>query len=234
MGAVDGFAGFPEATFRFLAGLAQHNEKAWFDAHRADYEQGYVEPARALVAALGPRLAAIAPAVRFEPRVNGSIFRINRDVRFSKDKTPYKPHLDLWFWEGERRGWESPGFFLRLFAGRLILGAGMHHFSKPQLEAYRSAVLDARAGPALESLRRELERGGHYRPGEPERKTLPRGYDKAHPRAALLLHESLHATWEGPVPREARSAKFVEWCARHFAALHPVSRWLSQHVARSG
>jgi len=229
MSADPAFAGFPEATFRFLSGLAAHNEKAWFEAHRADYEAGYVAPAKALVSALGPRLRAIAPELSFEPRINGSIFRINRDVRFSKDKTPYKPHLDLWFWEGERRGWETPGFFFRLFAGRLLLGAGLHGFDKTQLAAYRDAVLDERAGSALETLLRKLAAAG-YAPGEPRRKTVPRGFDKAHPRAALLLYEGLHAAWEGPLPREARSASFVAWCAKHYAALHPVSAWLRAHV----
>jgi len=229
MSAAGDFAGFPGETFRFLAGLATHNEKAWFEANRALYEAGYVAPAKAFVAALGPRLRAIAPELNFEPRVNGSIFRINRDVRFSKDKTPYKPHLDLWFWEGERRGWETPGFFFRLHAGRLLLGAGLHHFDKTQLAAFREAVLDERAGSALEALLRKLTAAG-YTPGGPERKTVPRGFDKAHPRAALLLHEGLHAAWEGPVPREARSAAFVAWCAKHCARLHPVSAWLHAHV----
>ena len=57
-------------------------------------------------------LRSIAPDIHAEPRVNGSIFRINRDIRFSKDKTPYKDHLDLWFWEGNRKGAVS-GFFLQ-------------------------------------------------------------------------------------------------------------------------
>jgi len=103
------FAGFPDGTFRFLRGIAKDNSKDWFEAHRTDYEQSYVEPAKALVAELGPKLQKISPGVKIEPKVNGSLFRINRDVRFSKDKSPYKTHLDLWFWEAEHRGWDSPG-----------------------------------------------------------------------------------------------------------------------------
>jgi uncharacterized protein (TIGR02453 family) len=225
------FAGLPEETFRFLAGLAAHNDKAWFDAQRADYEQGYVAPAKALVAALGPRLQAIAPAVRWEPRVNGSIFRIHRDVRFSQDKTPYKPHLDLWFWEGDRRGWDTPGFFFRLFAERLILGAGMHKLENVPLERFRAAVLEPRSGAALERVLTRIA-AGPYRVGEPERRSLPRGFDKTHPRAALLLHEGLTATWEGAVPREARSGAFVDWCLGHWRALAPLSDWLRAHVAQ--
>lgn len=82
------FAGFGKETLRFLRELGRNNERAWFEAHRDDYEAHYLAPAISLVEALGERLVKIAPAVCVEPRVNGSIFRINRDVRFSKDKTP--------------------------------------------------------------------------------------------------------------------------------------------------
>ncbi len=108
------FTGFPKETFAFLSGLERNNTKAWFEGHRGDYEQFHLAPARAFVEAMAPGLKKISKTLNAEPKVNGSIFRINRDVRFSKDKRPYKTTLDLWFWEGEKRGWEAPGMFLRL------------------------------------------------------------------------------------------------------------------------
>jgi uncharacterized protein (TIGR02453 family) len=98
------FGGFPKGTAKFLRGLSKNNEKAWFEAHRGDYQTGYVEPALAFVEAIGPRLQKISPSISFEPKINGSLFRINRDVRFAKDKRPYKDHIDLWFWHGDKRG----------------------------------------------------------------------------------------------------------------------------------
>src|SRR5690242_9527174 len=103
------FQGFPKGTVQFLSALRKNNDKAWFDAHRADYEDCYVEPAKAFVAAIAPRLEKLDPRIQAEPKVNGSILRINRDVRFAKDKSPYKDHLDLWFWSGEEKGWETSG-----------------------------------------------------------------------------------------------------------------------------
>jgi uncharacterized protein (TIGR02453 family) len=226
------FTGFPDGTFRFLRGIARDNSKQWFEVHRADYEQFYVEPAKALVAALGPRLQKISPTVRFEPRVNGSLFRINRDVRFAKDKSPYKTHLDLWFWEGEHRGWDSPGFFFRMFADKLILGAGMHRFEKAHLEAYRRAVLNRRQGAALEAAIDEVKRAGPYEIGGATRKQVPRGFDPQHERAQLLLHEGLWAGLENPIPAEARSRAFVNVCIAHFRAVCPVSRWLRALTSR--
>ncbi len=107
------FGGFPPETIRFLRELRSNNHNAWFDAHRSDYQAFWVAPARAFVVAAGQQLAELAPGIRAEPRVLGSIFRISRDSRFSRDPRPYKDHLDFWFWEGERRRAVS-GFFARL------------------------------------------------------------------------------------------------------------------------
>jgi uncharacterized protein (TIGR02453 family) len=224
------FTGFPVATFEFLEGLARNNSKDWFDAHRADYEACYVAPAKAFVDAIGPKLRALSKTVKFEPKINGSIFRINRDVRFSKDKRPYKTDLDLWFWEGEKRGWDAPGFFLRLTPKTMYAGAGMHHFSTPDLlAAYRNAVVDDKAGAALAKIVAGL---GELRLGEATRKTVPRGFDAAHPRASLLLHDGLHALLEQPLPRSVHSVAFVDTCLDVFRRAAPVSRWLTEHVAR--
>ena len=98
---------------RFLGkGLRAHNEKAWFDAHRDDYERVFLAPALAFAEALGPRLRNIELDVNVEPRVNGSLMRINRDIRFSKDKSPYKDHMDLWFWTGRSEGLGQLGLLL--------------------------------------------------------------------------------------------------------------------------
>jgi uncharacterized protein (TIGR02453 family) len=224
------FAGFPAETFKFLSGLARNNSKDWFEAHRDDYEAYYVAPAKEFVEAIGPKLRSISKTVNFEPKINGSIFRTNRDVRFSKDKRPYKTDLDLWFWEGDKRGWDKPGFFLRLTPTTMYAGAGMHHFSTPELlAAYRKAVLDNKSGAALEKIIAGL---GKLRLGEPTRKTVPRGFDAAHPRAHLLLHEGLHALLEAPLPKSVHRADFVDTCLDAFRQGAPISKWLMTHVTR--
>ncbi len=122
-----------------------------------------------------------------------------------------------------------PGCFFRLYARRLILGAGMHMLEKAQLDAYRRAVVDPRAGKALAALLARLERQGYVLP-DPTRKQVPRGFDPEHPRAPLLLREGLHASYDGPVPREVSSPKFVDFCLKHFRATWPVSQWLIAQV----
>ena len=220
-----GFDGFSKRTVRFLAGLRDHNEKAWFEAHRGDYEQAFLEPAAAFAEALAPRLRKIEPDVNVEPRVNGSIMRINRDIRFSKDKSPYKDHLDLWFWTGDRKGWDSSGFFFRLAADRLLLGAGMHRFEADALARYRAAVRDERRGAALTATVAKIRKAG-YEVGTESYKKVPSGVPADHPRAALLRHGGLHAGWEGEHPTVLGTSAFVDFVAKHFAAVAPVHRWL--------
>jgi uncharacterized protein (TIGR02453 family) len=216
---------FPKETVQFLAGLHRNNKKEWFESHRHDYDEYFVAPAKAFVEALAPKLARIDPAVHAEPRVNGSILRINRDIRFSKDKSPYKDHLDLWFWSGEEKGWESSGFFFRLTPDQLMLGAGMHGFTPPALERYRQAVLDDKQGAALERAVAKVKKAG-YEVGGQTYKKPPRGVPADHPRADLLKHSGLYATWTGKHPRELGGGGLVPLVAKHFAAAAPIHNWL--------
>lgn len=225
------FKGFSEQTTTFLRELGRHNEKAWFDAHRAEYDEHYIAPAKAFVAALGDKLATIAPAIVAEPKVNGSIFRINRDVRFSRDKRPYKDHLDLWFWEGADRKQGSSGFFFRLLHDRVLVGAGMHGFPKEKLAIYREKVAADKSGKALAAIAKKLAKGGSPVEGQ-SYKRVPKGYPADHPRADLLRHGALHAgvTME-PLPEELSSAKFVTLCMRHFRRLAPLHRWIVDELS---
>lgn len=227
------FSGFPKDTVRFLSGVSRNNDKRWFDAHREDYEQYFVEPARAFVEALAPRLRKLDREVQAVARVNGSIMRIHRDVRFSKDKTPYKDHLDLWFWTGENRGWDGSGFFFRPTPARLILGAGTHVFGPPALARYRREVLSDKRGAALMTVVAELKRRGYPVGGETY-KRVPRGVPPEHPRAALLKHGGLFATWQGQHPKELGSARFVDFAAAHFGRLAPLHAWLAGLADQGG
>lgn len=124
---IEPFGGFQRETLDLLRNLGANNTKDWFDSHRAEYERHYLAPAVAFIAAMAEPLGKLNPGVHADPRVNGSLFRVNRDVRFSRDKTPYKDHIDLFFWVGEGRSRERPGFFFRLRSDRLILGVRRPH-----------------------------------------------------------------------------------------------------------
>ena len=219
------FTGFGPGTEEFLSGLSENNNKAWFDAHRAEYDEHYIAPAKAFVVAAGEALSRIAPNVSAEPKVNGSIFRINRDIRFSKDKTPYKDHLDMWFWEGAEKKAAVSGFFLRVRSDGIDIGVGSHGFDKDRLAVYREAVVDPTSGAALLSTVETLERAGHEVKGEHYKRT-PRGYE-AEGDVERLLH--FNALWTGAddSPESLATPEFVDYCVEQWAAALPLHRWLT-------
>ena len=224
------FDRFPPETKAFLEGIAVHNDKEWFTANRALYDVGYVDAGRAFVEAVGPELQKISPTVQYEPKIGASIMRVNRDTRFSKDKRPYKDHLDLFFWHGERKGWTHPGFFIRLTADSVWLGSGMHHLEGDLLNRYRDAVVDERSGKALVAAIGKVESAGDYAVGSMPRKQVPRGYDKDSPRARYLLWEGLPAMAQLSI-RDAMAPDFGKTAIAHFRATWPVARWLLDEVA---
>lgn len=223
------FDHFPSQTMAFLDGIARNNEKAWFEEHRDLYEQGYVAPGKAFVEAMAPRLRAVSPQVHAEPRVNGSIMRVNRDVRFSKDKRPYKTHLDFWFWHGDKKGWNTAGFYLRITPDQVFIGSGLHRFDKEKLDSFRHALVLRRSGQALASAIAAVGAAGDYEIGEKTRKLPPRGFAVDADRAEYLLFEGLTATKALP-GAAALEPGFVDQCAQHFAATWPVGDWLLREL----
>jgi uncharacterized protein (TIGR02453 family) len=222
------FSGFGDATFRFMRDLGRNNDKAWFQAHRTAYEEDLLEPAMAFIEAIGPLLARFSPGVRAEPKIGGSMMRINRDIRFSPDKRPYKDHLDMTFKLGPVK--TSPGYWFRLTPKELILGAGMHMLAKPDLERYRKAVDAERSGAELAKIVTKEERAGYDVGGE-HYKRVPAGFAPDHPREALLRHAGVYVGTDMKVPAEAKTPKFPAFCAAHYKKMAPLMDWLSANVA---
>lgn len=218
--------GFTAGTLRFLRGLDKNNAKPWFDMHRGKYEAELLEPAKAFVEALGDTLHGFAPGVMAEPRINGSIRRMNRDLRFSKDKRPYKNYLDLNFPEGRKdTGMCGVSFFMRVTPKSLVIGAGAHFFAPDKLKAYRAAVLDDEAGEAIAAIVKKIAKSG-YHVGAKSFAKPPRGVPADHPRADLLRHSGLYAYVETPVDEKAIGAGLMKIAAAHFKKLHPINEWL--------
>jgi uncharacterized protein (TIGR02453 family) len=219
------FAGFSRDALRFLEDLGENNDRAWFQANRERYDAVLLEPARDLVAAMGEKFDRAGIDVHAEPRVGGSIMRIARDTRFSRDKRPYKTHLDLWFWEGEGRSRESPGYWFRLTPQTLTLGAGVHRFEGELLDRYRAAVEHTKSGGNLVRAVDAVREAGAEVGGK-SYKRLPRGYEATGARAELLLHGGLYAGFELALPDEVETPRFPAFCVERFAALRPLQGWL--------
>lgn len=231
MAEVAAFTGFGSDAMSFLGGLAAENTKTYFDAHRDVYETRVVSPLKTLVVAVGGQLRdRVSDGIEFAPKVGRSMFRINRDLRFSKDKTPYHAHLDLIFWEGASPR-SSPGFILRITPDEVIIGSGIFGLKGGQLERWRAAVDDARSGDELVAL---IDAATVAVPGatlsEPSRNRVPKGYPADHPRADLLRHDGVHLSASVPTPAAIASAQFATWCADRYVKLAGVHRWLVREV----
>ncbi len=220
------FQGFSQETVRFFRGLKRNNDRAWFERHRETYEHHVLAPARAFVVALGGRLKSIAPRLVAVPKVNGSIFRLNRDTRFSLDPSPYKTNLGLYFWEGTSSRMEASGFYVHVEPPDLMLGGGVYMIPPPLLGRYRKAVVDPRLGRDLARIVARLASAGDLTIGGSHYKRVPAGYDADHRNAPFLLHNGLYASWEGPLPEEFTSERLVDFCVAKFVPMAPLHRWL--------
>ena len=206
------FTGFPVAALDFYDDLEVDNTKAFWDKHRSVYEESVKAPMTALCAALE---AEFGPA---------KIFRPYRDVRFAKDKTPYKTHQGAFVRVGEATGW-----YVEVSPRGVRTGAGFYEASGPRLAAFREAVAHDRFGPELEKVLATLAKQG-FEIGGDRLKTTPRGYDPGHPRIELLRHKSLtvgHQLGFGPV---IHTPELLDLVRADWRRLRPLVDWVAEHV----
>lgn len=228
------FSGFPSECLAFYRKLAKNNSKLWFEKHRADYEKQVLDPARRFVESMGDLLRRITPEIHAEPLVDRSIFRIYRDVRFSRDKRPFKTNLALWFWEGTGPRMECSGYYVNIEPDSIMLGVGMYQFPKHMLKEYRDSVIHPKYGPLLTDVLSDVNDKKRYELGGRHYKKTPRGYPADHVHSDLLLFNGLWAGIEMPVPRELFSRDLVRFCCKIFKDLAPLHNWLHALTGRIG
>jgi len=224
------FEGFPPAAQRFFRGLARNNTKAWFEKNRAIYETAIREPMKGLVEAVDVALADIAPEIVGDPR--RSLFRIHRDIRFSKDKSPYKTNAGCWFYHrdaGRGVGQEAEGgagFYFHLDGRESFFAAGAWMPSRPSLNRLRDTLAEKwRSWEAIVAAPAFRRRFGTLDP-ESRLTRVPRGYPADHPAADWLRYQSF--TVSVPVPTSALgSAALVRRLGQEAVRLTPFVRWLN-------
>jgi len=221
---------FTPATLRFLRQLEAHNNKQWFEEHRADYEGKVREPMRALILEMNDRFGEFAPEIAADPK--RGMFRINRDIRFSKDKSPYKTHIGGYVPLGAGGGGPRNPVPLYVQLGtEMFVGAGHYMMEPDQLVRYRAAVLDGKTGAALAKIVTGLERAKFRVVSSDALKNVPRGMDPEHPRAELLKRKSLAVEFP-PLPKKLIvSRAFVGWLIERVERARPLVEWLAEETA---
>ena len=220
------FEGFADRDGRFFRALARNQRREWFEAHRQEYEHGWLAPMKALLAEVRER---IDPLFRHHPLREPNVFRIYRDVRFSKDKSPYKTHIGGYVAiDGAGQGPSAPAaLYVHLGATEVFVAAGHYMMDPGQLARFRQAVVNDRQGGELGAMLRKLTRAGYAVGSHDVLQRVPRGLDPGHPRADLLRRKGLIVTFPEP-PRELLVARsFVDWLVSHTKRAVPVVEWLA-------
>jgi len=172
---------FSPKLFKFLRDLAKNNNRDWFQANKARYEDELKEPSLGFISDFGPLLEKISPHFSADPRpVGGSLFRIYRDTRFSKDKTPYKTTAGIHFRHKKAKDAHAPGFYLHLAPGDVFMGAGIWHPDGTTLRKIRSAIAADGAKWKRARNAKRLVGAGYELAGE-SLKRAPKGIDPEHP-----------------------------------------------------
>jgi uncharacterized protein (TIGR02453 family) len=229
--ALTDFTGFRPAALRFFRDLSLNNNKGWFEAHRDVYEHEVRAPLRTLLEAVDVRLATVAPELTAD--LKRSIFRLNRDIRFSKDKSPYKAYAS--FWVNHRRVGSGggpqvhggAGLYFHLQPRASIVAAGFWMPPAPMLARIRAALNeDARGFKA--ALAAMPKRWGALSE-EAMLKRLPRGFTESDPGAPWLRYQSFTVS-HPVVATDLRQAKLPDILVREYAAVVPFVRWLNSSL----
>ena len=218
------FEGFPKEGMDFLKKLKKNNNRDWFQKRKDVYDEQLKFPMQCLIANLAERMADAAPEIAFNPKKG--IFRIYRDVRFSKNKAPYKTNIAAAFnLRGHKGPMESPGLYVHIEPGAIYVGGGMYMPSGEQLKAFRkSMVNDSREFFAVvNSSRFKKEFGGLH--GE-KLKKAPLGFPKDHPMIEHLKHKQFFVM-KTLDERACHSKAFAGTVAKVFTDCMPLVRWLA-------
>ena len=225
------FTGFRPAAFRFFRGLARNNSKPWFEKNRAIYEVEVRDQMRALVEEMDVRLAAFAPEITGDPK--RAMFRIHRDIRFSKDKSPYKTNAGCWFRHrdasrkvGHDSEGGSAGFYFHFQPGACFSAGGLWMPPRGSLQRIRDAIDDAPTGLAAIEKAAPFRKRFERIDTEASLTRVPRGYDPEHTAAHWLKLKSFTAGAELD-DRTVGSKRLLTALSRDFERLLPLVRWLN-------
>lgn len=216
---------FDSSLFTFLEELSRNNNREWFQENKLRYESEVKEPMRRFIADFGPHLYTISPHFVADPRANdGSLFRIYRDVRFSKDKSPYKTNAGAQFRHEAARNVHTPGFYLHLEPGRIFIASGAWRPDNRSLGKIRDAIVE-NPKEWHQSISSKTFRGIGYLTGE-SLKRPPNGYDATHPlieeikRKDFLAHAEFTAA-------QVCAPDFISVFAQTCRIFAPLTRFLT-------
>lgn len=209
---MSGFQGFPETALDFYDDLEMDNTKSFWEAHKKVWTDSVKAPMVALTDALAEEFGS------------AKVFRPYRDVRFAKDKTPYKTHQGAFVAVGSATGW-----YVEISARGVRTGAGFYEASGANLARIRESIDNEATGKQLEAILRKAAKAGFEIGGE-RLKTTPRGYDAGHPRIDLLRHKSITVGKHHGFEPVIHTPALVDVVRKDWRALRPLVEWVADRV----
>lgn len=216
------FGGFGTEAIAWFEGLEQDNSKAYFEAHRHQWEQHVRQPLQAMLHDLAQQYGGTV-----------QMFRQNRDIRFARDKSPYKTNT---YGIIHSRPNHCAALYVAISAQGVYAATGYYEMARDQLERYRAAVVDDASGAALAAVVAQVRAAGVTVEPVTENhrlKTAPRGYPRDHPRAELLRSKSLIAGKHLPPDDTLTTPAIRDMVAAIWDAALPLADWLDAHVGDS-
>lgn len=218
---------FTRDLFKFLSELRAHNNREWFQGNKERYEQHVRDPFLRFIADLAPGLHKINPRIVVDPSpARGSMMRIYRDIRFSKDKSPYKANVAAHFWHEKGKDGATPAYYLHLEPHGSMIGGGIWRPEPTALKKIRRAIVDDSKGWGKNRF------GGQLRYCKMAGESLqrpPRGYDPNHPLIEDIKRKDF-ALGGMLADREVLGRGFLETTLERFSATAPFLRFLSNAV----
>ncbi len=219
------FNGFSKKGIEFLKEVEKNNTKEWFETHRHIWQKEIRDVSSSFVLEMGETLQILVPNINFEPKVGKSLFKIYRDTRFSKDKTPIKSKIGHIFWQGNGHKMQSSSFYIHYNKDTYFIASGIRAFKPELLKKYREYIKNKNHSYELQNILKGIERKGYKLPDD-KYKRVPKEFDDDFSFKDLTLYKSLFAYKEFTLDEIFFSPKIIDRCFNIYKDLYSLHRYI--------
>jgi uncharacterized protein (TIGR02453 family) len=219
------FNGFSKKGIEFLTDLKNNNTKIWFESNRDIWENEINQYTKDYVEEMGETLQILVPTIKFKPKVGGSLFKIYRDVRFSKDKTPMKSKIGTIFWQGNGHKMQSSCFYMHFDIDTYFVASGIRNFKQPMLKTFREYLQNEKHRESLHYIIENIKSKGYNIP-EPKFKRVPRGCDINDTYSYLYFYGAMYAFIEFDIDNTFYTFDIVTKIFNIYNDMQDIQKWV--------
>jgi len=219
------FNGFQKKGIEFLKKLEKNNSKVWFEQNRHIWEDTILAPNKAFIEDMGETLQILVPTIKASPKVSGSLFKIYRDVRFSKDKTAMKDKIGLLFWQGLGHRMQSSSFYMHYTKEKYFVASGIRGFKSPLLKTYRKYIKNDKNREALHLILENLKHKG-YSYTQEKYKRVPKDFTGNETHLYLTKFDSLFSYIEYEIDNDFYTVELLDKLFKIYDDMKDLQTWV--------